>query len=134
MFRCNKGPYLRYRLCRLSEIRTLLSPRLGEKVFYQPHANVVSHSVQLLVHFPIVAIVVITQLCNNGTVGECDEFGIDLVDSCSKQCIRTSSVLDVQQQYLQAYEGWIEWAVHTRQERLVLTSRPWKRLAHEFAL
>jgi hypothetical protein len=73
-------PDLRYHLCRLSKIGTPPSIRFCQKVFYQPHANIVAHLVQLFVDFHIVAVVVRTQLRNDGAVGERHELGVDFVN------------------------------------------------------
>lgn len=57
--------------------------RLGQVVLDQPQSDVVSHPLQLLVHFDVVIFVVFAELSDYGSVGEGNEFGVHLVDTGS---------------------------------------------------
>ena len=73
--------YLGYGFCCLSEIGTPLSTRLGEEILNKAHTDVVSHLVQLLVNFRIVAVIITTELGNDRAIGKCDELSVNLVNS-----------------------------------------------------
>lgn len=78
--RTNLGDHV----CGLAEVAT--PPHgvgLGEVVLDQAQADVVAHIVQLLVHLHVVALVVLAQLGDDGSVGQDDELGVDLVDAPS---------------------------------------------------
>lgn len=88
--------YLGNHLGNFAEVGTGWHTRLGQKVFNQSYANVVAHSIQLLVDIGVVVLVIFAQLRNNRAICEGDKLGADLVyarpravRSCqSRFCVR----------------------------------------------
>lgn len=74
--------YLGYHLGRLAKVGTSLhAVGLGQVVLNQAESNVVAHPVQLLVDFHVVAIKVLAQLRNHGSICQRDQFRVDLVNA-----------------------------------------------------
>ena len=55
----------------------------SEVILDQTQADIITHLVELLVNLDIVALVILRQLGDDGSVGQGDELGVHLVDAAS---------------------------------------------------
>lgn len=71
---------LRDHISRFPEVGASAYARPGQKVLDKSQPNIVTHLVQLFVHFGIVAIVVMAELCHDRSVRQCYQLRIDFVN------------------------------------------------------